>query len=282
VSTPTPRAPTREMPTREMPTREMSTRLRVVVADDERPARRFLVNLLRGEPDVELVGEAADGAQALALIERERPDLALLDLQMPEIDGLGVVRLLRRDAMPLVAFVTAYDAYAVEAFELQAVDYLLKPVDAARLRTALNRAHERLERADWRESEGRRLDAARAGLAEDRGATALDRIPVRRRDDVLLVPVRDVLSAVAEGELLHLTTRRGERHTITYRLKDLEARLRAGDFIRLSRGALARVDAIARVSPMPGGTYVVTLVDGQQLPVSRLRSRVVRDTLLKL
>jgi two-component system LytT family response regulator len=263
-------------------TRDATTRLRVVVADDERPARQFLVNLLAGAPDVVVVGEAADGTAAVALIERERPDLALLDLQMPEVDGLGVVRLLRKDALPLIAFVTAYDAYAVQAFELNAIDYLLKPVSALRLRHTLTRAHERLERADWRESELQRVAAASELVSAARGLTPLVRIPVRRRDDVLLVPVDAVVSIVAEGELLHLATLGGERHTITYRLKDLEARLPAGDFLRLSRGALVRVSAIARVSPMPGGTYVVTLRDGHQLPVSRLRSRVVRDSLLKL
>ena len=256
--------------------------LRVVVADDERPARTFLTTLLRSCEDVQIVGEAADGMEAVALIERERPDLALLDLQMPEVDGLGVVRLLRKDALPLIAFVTAYDAYAVQAFELNAVDYLLKPVDATRLRHALTRTHERLERADWRESEAERVAAATELVSATRPVAALERIPVRWRDDVLLVPVDTVMSIVAEGELLHLTTRSGERHTITYRLKDLEVRLPVGAFIRLSRGALARVAAIAKVSPMPGGTYMVTLTDGQQLPVSRLRSRVVRDSLLRL
>jgi two-component system, LytTR family, response regulator len=262
--------------------RETVTRLRVVVADDERPARQFLLNLLRGVPDVDVVGEARDGEEAVALIERERPDLALLDLQMPELDGLGVVRLLRRDRLPLIAFVTAYDQFAVQAFELNAIDYLLKPVDATRLRHTLTRAHERLERADWRESEAERIAAVAIHVASVHPPESLARIPVRRRDDVVLIPVETVLSIVAEGELLHLTTRAGERHTITYRLKDIEARLPPGEFIRLSRGALARLAAIAKVSPMPGGTYIVTLADGQQLPVSRIRSRVVRESLLKL
>jgi two-component system LytT family response regulator len=283
-----PRAPARG-PAMTRP-REVTPRLRVVVADDERPARQFLLNLLRGMTDVDVVGEARDGEEAVALIERERPDLALLDLQMPVVDGLGVVRLLRKDRLPLVAFVTAYDQYAVQAFALNAVDYLLKPVDAARLRLTLTRAHERLERADWRETEAEHLAAAAAQVSTARAPEArppeapthLARIPVRRRDEVVLVPVDAVVSVVAEGELLHLTTRTGERHTITYRLKDLEARLPAGEFLRLSRGALARLDAIAKVSPMPGGTYVVTLTDGQQLPVSRIRSRIVRDSLLRL
>lgn len=266
------------------PAREAGARLRVVVADDERPARAFLVALLRSAPDVDVVGEATDGAEAVALIERERPDLALLDLQMPEVDGLGVVRLLRKDRLPLVAFVTAYDEYAVKAFELNAVDYLLKPVEPARLRLTLQRAHERLERADVRDvvaAESARVAAATEAIAADRPLPPLRRIPVRKRDDVVLVPVEEVESVVADGELLHVMAGR-ERHTITHRLKDLEARLDPEEFIRLSRSALVRVGAIRKVSPMPGGTYVVTLANGQQVPVSRQRSRVVREVLLRL
>src|SRR5215475_15653503 len=138
----------------------MNSMLRVAIADDERPARSFLAAMLRGFDDVKLVGEASNGAEAIELIERERPDLVLLDLQMPEIDGLDVVRLLKKSRMPLVAFVTAYDEYAVRAFELNAVDYLLKPVDRARLREALNRAQERLDRAESREDAAARLTRA--------------------------------------------------------------------------------------------------------------------------
>lgn len=282
--------------------RDAGMTLRVAVADDERPARAFLVALLRGTPDVEIVGEAADGVEAVSLIERTHPDLALLDLDMPELDGLGVVRALRRDAMPLVAFVTAYDRFAVQAFDLHAVDYLLKPVDAGMLRRTLTRAHERLERAALSdnapvkrraaqgtaigEDAARRVEQAADAVEEARRAegllTPLVRIPVRRRDDVFLLPVARVVSALADGERLHLTTTNGERHTISYRLKDLEERLPADEFVRLSRGALVRVDAIATVSPMPGGTYVATLHSGARFPVSRLRSRLVRDQLLRL
>src|SRR5438093_12979676 len=104
----------------------MSARLRVVVADDERPARSFLLALLRSFEDVVVVGEAASGTDAVAVIQKERPDLALLDWQMPELDGAGVVRALDKQTLPLIAFVTAYDEYAVRAFEVNAVDYLLK------------------------------------------------------------------------------------------------------------------------------------------------------------
>jgi two-component system LytT family response regulator len=121
------------------------TRLRIVVADDERPARSFLSALLRTFDDVVVVGEAASGREAVTLIERERPHLALLDLQMPELDGIAVVHALKPSLVPLVAFVTAHDEYAVQAFAINAVDYLLKPVDRPRLRETLDRARSRIE-----------------------------------------------------------------------------------------------------------------------------------------
>src|SRR2546422_11704111 len=128
----------------------MTDKLRVVIADDERPARSFLASVLRTFNDVEIVGEAANGMEAVSLIESKRPDLALLDLQMPEVDGLGVVRLLKKNRTPLIAFVTAYDEYAVRAFEVNAVDYILKPVETARLRQTIDRARERLEREEYK------------------------------------------------------------------------------------------------------------------------------------
>src|SRR4051812_8424138 len=153
------------------------------------------------------------------MIERERPDLALLDLQMPELDGLGVVRMVRKDRLPLVAFVTAYDEYAVRAFELNALDYLLKPVEPQRLRATLNRAHERLEQADFRPAEAERLKAVASEMQVTGSTGYLRRIPVRRRDDIVIVPADQVAAIVADGELLHITTVTLERHTITYRLK---------------------------------------------------------------
>ncbi|HEX9004706.1 MAG TPA: response regulator [Blastocatellia bacterium] len=263
-----------------------SNLLRVVIADDERPARSFLAAILRGFEDVRLVGEAENGAEAIELIEREKPDLALLDLQMPEIDGLSVVRLLKKSRMPLVAFVTAYDEYAVRAFELNAVDYLLKPVDKARLREALNRAQERLERAELRPEvrieAAASMDAAAAAYEEAIKPALLERIPVRQKDEIVIVPVKEIISIVAEGEILRLTTTNNETYTIAYRLKDLELRLPVSQFVRLGRGALANLEMLRRVSPMPGGTYVATLSNGQQLNISRLQGRILREHLLKL
>jgi two-component system LytT family response regulator len=260
----------------------VNTSLRVVIADDERPARAYLQALLAPMPDVRVVGEAANGTEAVALIERTRPDVALLDLQMPEVDGLGVVRLLRRARLPLVIFVTAHDEHAVKAFEVNAVDYLLKPVEEARLRRALQRAHDRLERSELRESATVRLRHAVNEYERAAPPARLERIPVRHKDDIILVQVHQLASVLADGELLHLTTTRRERYTITYRLKDLEARLDPHRFVRLGRGTLVNVDCIARVTPMPGGMYLVTLQDGQELDVSRIQSRLLRERLLRL
>jgi two-component system LytT family response regulator len=253
-----------------------------VVADDERPARSFLLSLLRTFDDVTIVGEAKSGKEAVALIEREHPDLALLDWQMPELDGIGVVRLLKKDAMPLVAFVTAYDEFAVKAFEVNAVDYLLKPVEKSRLRETLNRAQERVEHAEIVAEQAGRVGAAIESYEAAIRPPYLERIPVRHREEVLIVPVQQIASIVADGELLNITTVRNERHTINYRLKDLEQRLDPARFIRLGRGIVANVDLIARVSVMPGGTHLAILHTGQELPVSRLQSRLIRDRLLKL
>jgi len=254
--------------------------LRVVLADDERPARRFLINLLKTFPDVEVVGEAANGSEAIDLIELQKPDLALLDLNMPEAGGLDVARLVKAGATPSIAFVTAYDEFAVQAFELNAIDYLLKPVERERLATTLERARTRASAAVSERTKG--LTAASAALETATRRTYLERIPVRRREETVILPVRQIVSIVAEGELLHLTTATNERFTISHRLHALESRLDPRRFVRLSRGTLAALDQIQKVSPMPGGTYQVQMANGQTLSVSRIQARVLRDTLLRI
>ncbi|HXG84066.1 MAG TPA: response regulator [Pyrinomonadaceae bacterium] len=257
-------------------------KLRIVIADDERPARMFLKNLLETFDDVEIVGIAENGAEAIELIEATKPDLALLDLQMPEVGGLEAVKLVKKSYLPLVAFVTAHDEFAARAFELNAVDYLLKPVEKSRLRETLNRAAERLEQNDFRQSEAERLKKAAESYDELRKSEYLERIPVRRRDGILLVSIREIASVVADGELLHITSLDNKKFVINHRLKDLEARLAPEKFVRLSRGALVNTDAITKISPMPGGTYLVTLKNNQEIASSRLQSRILRERLLKL
>lgn len=256
--------------------------LRIVVADDERPARRYLTGLVKRCDGVQLIGEAASGEEAVTLIQAERPHLALLDLQMPELGGLDVVRRLSPAVLPLVAFVTAFDDFAVEAFELNAIDYLLKPVVQTRLIATLDRARERLALAEPPEQRAAVLTSAAAVYEQVSVGPYLERIPVKRREDVVILPVRQIAAIVADGELLHITTGRGEKYTITYRLSALERRLDPARFVRLSRGAMANVDLIAKISPMPGGTHVATLTTGQEIAISRIQSRLLRETLLRL
>lgn len=257
-------------------------KLRIIIADDERPAREFLKVILRDFEDVEIVGEAENGAEAVEIIKETKPDLALLDLQMPEVSGLEAVKLLRKNQMPLVAFVTAFDEYAVQAFEVGAVDYLLKPIEKARLRETLNRAHERLEQEDWREQETEKIKNVTRIYDETARGEFLDRIPVKKREEIYLIPVEEIASIIADGELLHITTNKNQKYTINFRLKDLELRLDEKLFVRLSRGALANLSMIDRISPMPGGTYSISLKNGQEIASSRLQSKILRSKLLKL
>ncbi len=274
----------------------MTMSLRVIVADDERPARQFLMTMLRSFEDVDIVGEAQSGNETMRLIEQTQPDLAFLDLQMPEMDGLSIVRSLRHGRIPLVAFVTAFDEHAVSAFEIEALDYLLKPVDRNRLCKTLDRARERLERAAPAEPEP--FDSASFGSAQDKqgrrdGPSAdgvlpafarpyLDRVPIRKQDDIYLLPVYRIASVISEGELMHVTTLDKERYTMNFRLKTLEAKLDPKRFLRVGRGALVNVEAIRKITSMPGGVYLVTLTNTQQLRVSRSQSKALRGHLLQV
>lgn len=258
-------------------------KLKIVIADDERPARLFLTDLLAEFDDAEIVGAASTGAEAVEMIREKNPDLALLDLQMPEMTGLEAVKQLTKAEMPLVAFVTAHDEFAVEAFEVGAVDYLLKPIEKSRLRETLNRARARREQTDFRAVETERINRAAAIYEEIKKPDVLERIPVRvSNGEILLVPVAEIVSIVADGELLRITNSENKRFVINHRLKDLEARLAPEKFVRLSRGALVRLDEIAKISQLPGGTFAVTLKNKQEFSSSRSQSRVLREKLLKL
>ena len=257
----------------------MAKMLRTAVVDDERPARRFLINQLKTIRDVELVGEAVNGHDAIELIEQQKPDLCLLDINMPGMGGLDVARAIKAGAAPLVVFVTAYDEFAIQAFEVNAIDYLLKPVERERLVETVERARTFATASLAVRSRGL---AAVSVVGASARRTYLERIPVRRRDDTVIVLVRDLASVVADGELLHLTTVSSERFTISHRLHALEARLDPRRFVRLGRGTLVAVDRVQKFSAMPGGTYEVHLTNGQVMVASRIQSRVLRESFLRI
>jgi two-component system, LytTR family, response regulator len=245
------------------------SRIRVVLADDETPARRKVRRLLRAHPHIELAGEAASGAEALRLVRDHVPDLLLLDVQMPPPDGIGVARALQ-DAggpVPYIIFLTGYDAYAVQAFELHAIDYLLKPFSAARFERALQRAEAAIRTA--REQAGDRV-ARLAHLLEELRAPApyLHRLLVRHGEKSLLLQTRDIdwAEAAQNYVVLHAA---GAAYMIRGTLRDLEDRLDPQLFARIHRSHIVNLDRVRELHPWSHGDLQVVLADGTRLMLSR-------------
>jgi two-component system LytT family response regulator len=240
--------------------------LRTLLVDDEQPARDRLRQLLVGRDEVEIVGEAEDGVQAIERIQEMVPDLVLLDIQMPGCSGLEVAASLARPR-PAIVFCTAFDQYAVDAFELHAVDYLLKPVNRARLHAALERVQDRAVSAD------RELDRATraAPLSPTRFlARHGARFRVVARPDVVAFTFHDGLTR------LHTAT---EQLTMQPTLAALARRLDAGSFLQVSRAAIVNLDAVREAKPYPDGTGDVIMTNGLVLPVTRRRWRLLMERL---
>ena len=243
--------------------------LRVLVADDEPPARQRVLDLLAREDGVDVVAEAGSGTEAAGLIRALRPDLVFLDVQMPGMTGLDVLREVGPEAMPAVVFVTAYDRHAVEAFELAAVDYLLKPYAADRFRQALGRAREAVRKAD---AGGADLDERlRALLAAAAPAPAyLARIAVESRGRVRYVPVADV-DYVAAADAYVEVHAGDETFLVRDSMQEMEDRLDPAAFVRVHRSTIVRLDRVESLLVGRQGDYAVRLHDGTRLAVARGR-----------
>jgi len=248
--------------------------IRTVVVDDEKLARDRLVGFLAGLDDVSLLGQAADGVEALRLIEEERPDLVFLDVQMPGMDGFEVLKALR-EPPPHVVFSTAYDEYAIRAFEVGAVDYLLKPFARARVEEAVGRARARVgaERngPDW-ESLLRQLD--------ERRKLYVTQIPVHSGKRILIVAVTDVLWFGVEYRLVYAHTH--ERAFMTnYTLRELEERLDPALFFRAHKSSLVNLRHVKEIVPWFGGRYKLVMRDqaGSEVALSRAQARELRARL---
>jgi two-component system LytT family response regulator len=235
--------------------------VRVLIVDDEALARSLLAEQLAAMAGVEIVGEAGNGFEAVLKTEQLRPDLLLLDVQMPKLSGFEVLELLGPGA-PAVVFVTAFDEYALKAFEIHAVDYLLKPVEPARLAGALARAAERLG-AD----SPRPAPAALAAAARPPGRP-LERVLIREEGRVHVLPVARLDFVEAQDDYLSFATQ-GKRYRKQQTLADLEAQLDAGRFVRIHRSYLLNVDRLARLDLYAKDSWIAILVDGTKLPVSR-------------
>lgn len=250
--------------------------LRVLLVDDEPLARSRARRMLAKLPGVEVVGEAGNVREAEAVAAATRPNLVLLDVQMPGEDGFALVD--RLDPRPAIVFVTAFDQYAVRAFEANAVDYLLKPFREDRLAEAVQRARAALARP---EDLARRLEALLASLqSPGRGPAGLDRFTVRLGNRQLIVKAEDVLWFGAEEKLVFAATAQN-RHYVNFTLDELERRLDPARFMRVHRSAIANLDRATAMHPGFAGTWRLLLDDPArtEVPVSRARARLLRERL---
>jgi len=243
----------------------MGGMIRAVVVDDEPLAREGLKLHLAKEPDVLVAGEAADGRRAVALVASVKPDLLFLDVQMPLLDGFGVVDALSAGHLPTIVFVTAYDRYAMKAFEVHALDYLLKPFTAERFQTAMRKARDEIEARGSHESRRRLLEL----IAERAGAAAhLQRFVIRSGEGYRLVAAEEVASFEAQGNYVRLTTGQGH-HLLRITMAELEKRLDPKRFARIHRSTMVNIDRIKEITPAWHGDFEVLLHDGQRLRLSR-------------
>ncbi|SRR6266436_377111 len=250
--------------------------LQVLVVDDEAPARRKILRLLRQEPDVQVVGEAGGAESAISAIEKHRPDLVFLDVQMPGMDGFGVVQAIPAKEMPRVVFVTAHDQYALRAFEVHAFDYLLKPFGEERFRMVLQRARE--QNAQSSDGFAARIQDLLRQLQRERAFP--DRLLVHENARAHFLPIREISWIEADRNYLILHCG-AKTHTLRGTLESLAGTLDPKTFVRINRGSLVRLDAIRELLPWFHGEYKVILKDATELRWSR-RYVKQRPELLKL
>ena len=248
----------------------MTGAIRALIVDDEPAARDTIRALLADDPEVMVVGECGDGRSALELIRGATPQLVFLDVQMPEMDGFAMLRHLAPSELPVLVFTTAYDQYALQAFEVHALDYLLKPFDDERFREALGRAKERVRqgRVDAVSRQLRELldgPEHAPGGARDRYLT---RLVVRSGERTVVVAVRDIDWVEADGDAVRIHAARAE-YVLRQTMKDLERRLDPARLVRIHRSTIVNVERIRELQPYSRGEYVVILHDGTRLKLSR-------------
>jgi two-component system LytT family response regulator len=261
------------------------SRIRTLIVDDEPAARDAISTLLAGDPGIEVVGECADGVSALAAIRTELPDLLFLDVQMPEMDGFSVLRELAPDELPVVIFSTAYDQYALRAFEVHALDYLLKPFDDTRFHEAVERAKEAVRRGRLGALSVQLLDlldggrpgtAAAAGGPGGSGGTGrssggaryLQRLVIKTDGRVAVVNVKDIDWIEADGDYARIHAAK-QWHVLRETMRSLEEQLDPARFARIHRSTIVNVERIKELQPYFRGDYVVILHDGTSLKLSR-------------
>ena len=239
--------------------------LRTLIVDDEPLARQGIRLLLQDEPDIQIIGESANGADALEVIQREHPVLMFLDIQMPKLDGFGLLAALPPELMPVVIFVTAYDQHALKAFEVSATDYLLKPFKAARFREAVQKARRHLQARDVGALHQRLQALLEAARPDSPYASHLS---VKAGEKTVFVKIADVdyVEAAANYVILHAGT---QNHVLRETLTNLESRLPPKTFFRVHRSVIVNLERVAGVKPAFRGEHLVVLKNGKEVPLTR-------------
>ncbi len=251
-------------------------KLRTIIVEDEPLARERLQNLLTADPEIELVAECANGAEAVAQITEHQPDLVFLDIQLPELDGFGVLASLDQEHLPAVIFITAYDRFALKAFEVHALDYLLKPFDSTRFRSALQRAKDSLERRAKTPAEEPGL---RNFIEESRPENeAITRLAVKSSGRSIIIKVDEIFCIEAAENYVKVHTER-EAHLHRETMKSIESRLPSDRFVRISRTCIVNADQIKEVQPFFNDTFVVILKNGARLNATRTHRDKVKQFL---
>jgi two-component system LytT family response regulator len=249
--------------------------IRTLIVDDEPLARERIKRFLAAEPDLELVGECAEGHEAVAAIRTLKPDLVFLDIQIPELDGFGVLKAIGIAQMPAVIFVTAYDRYALQAFDVNALDYLLKPYNRERFRKAVERARAQLSNGAKGELNERLLSLLENFKTEQ--PRHLERLMIKSSGRVFFLRAEELDWIEAEGNYLRVHVGR-ESHLVRETMNRLASKLDPDKFLRIHRSTLVNIERIKELQPLFSGDYVVILRDGKQLTLSRS----YRDKLLEL
>jgi two-component system LytT family response regulator len=248
----------------------VTSKIRTLVVDDEPVARARVLSLLRNETDIEVVGECSTGPQAVSVIEATSPDLVFLDVQMPQMDGFALARTLGQD-MPAVVFVTAYDEYALQAFEIHALDYLLKPFSAERFKSALThvRQHIAKRQAD-RQLPTRLPEIQRPEPGPGRAGEHVrrDRLVIKSSGRIYFIRIQDIDWCEASGNYVRLHI--GEQtHLVRGTMSHLESQLDPAQFVRIHRSAIVNVERIQELRSSFNGEYLITLNDKTRLTLSR-------------
>jgi len=259
------------------------SRIRVLVVDDEPLAREKIRELVKRDAEVEIVGESSSGAEAVAAVRELRPDLLLLDVQMPELGGFEVLQALDGEYPPAVIFVTAYDQYAVRAFEVHALDYLLKPFDRDRFEAALDRAKAHLRalgRGDDPNGDGGRIDRRLLDLLEELKAEKryAERLVVKDAGRVFFLETAEIEWVEAEGNYINVHTQK-KSHLLRETISGLEAQLDPRKFVRIHRSAIVNIGSVRELQPWTHGEYHVILRNGTSLTLSRNYRENLRNVL---